>query len=107
MRDYEKQIMTLIKDKSRGIGLSQAKIAAELSVSLPTIKRWWAGKGVSLSILHKLCALLGVSLSQLLLEVEGGGSVYTYTIKQESKNNKKVLIFLIFLQWKYLLKKLN
>ena len=96
MRDYEKQIMNLIKDKSRGIGLSQAKIAAELSVSLPTIKRWWAGKGVSLSILHKLCALLGVSLSQLLLEVEGGGSVYTYTIKQEKElvaNPKALALF--------------
>lgn len=83
MRDFEKQIMAALKNKARGVGLTQGKIAADLNVSLPTIKRWWAGKGVSLSNLQKLCHLLGITLSQLLLEVEGGEATYTYTLAQE------------------------
>src|SRR5438128_534197 len=83
MDAYEKQIMTLVKDKARAIRLSQKQVASHLGVSLPTVKRWWAGKGANLAVLGKLCGLLGVSLSQLFLELEGKTPAYTYTLPQE------------------------
>lgn len=62
-------------------------------MSLPTVKRWWQGRGVHLTVLNHLCGLVGLSLGQLFLELEGGASKYIYTLEQEQMlvNNPKVL----------------
>lgn len=83
MSTLEKQVMVLIKSRARGIGLTQLKVARSLKVSLATVKRWWAGRGINLSVLSNLCALTGVSLSQLFLEVEAGAGSYSYSLEQE------------------------
>lgn len=93
MRVYEKQLMTLIKQKARTIQLSQVQIASQLGVSLPTVKRWWAGQGVSVTVLNMLSGLLGTSMSQLFLEFESGVAEYSYSLEQEQMlaNNPRVL----------------
>lgn len=93
MRVYEKQLMTLIKQKARTIQLSQVQIASQLGVSLPTVKRWWAGQGVSVTVLNMLCGLLGTSMSQLFLEFESGVAAYSYSLEQERMlaSNPRVL----------------
>jgi len=79
----EKQAMTLIRQRARALHVTQQKVAGELKVSLPTVKRWWAGRGINVTVLNKICALLGMSLSQLFAEMEGGTSTYIYTLEQE------------------------
>ena len=83
MTILNKEAMQLIKLKARAIHLTQEKAAKELKVSLPTIKRWWNGEGLNLDSLHALCRLVGISLSELFLEIEGGALRYSYTIEQE------------------------
>jgi transcriptional regulator with XRE-family HTH domain len=83
MSTIELQIMNLIKNKAREAHLTQQRVASELRVSLATVKRWWAGKGVQLGSLNRLCGLIGVSLSQLLVEIEANASTYTYSLEQE------------------------
>jgi transcriptional regulator with XRE-family HTH domain len=93
MSTTEKQAMAFVRDKAKGIHLTQRSVALKLGVSLPTVKRWWAGKGVSVDILNRLCSLLGVSLSQLFLEIEGSASKYVYSLTQEKMlvDNPRVL----------------
>jgi transcriptional regulator with XRE-family HTH domain len=80
----EKELMSLVKSKARQMGITQGQVAKQLKVSLPTVKRWWAGKGVTLPVLNQLCPFLGLSLSELFQSLEQQGArSYTYTIEQE------------------------
>ena len=80
----EKEFMNYVKKKARELSLTQKQIAKELRVSLPTVKRWWSGRGVSLPVLNKICVLLGVTLSEVFLEIENqSSSRFTYTLEQE------------------------
>lgn len=80
----EKILMDVVKKKAHSLGLTQKQVAKELKVSIPTVKRWWSGKGVNLKILNRISVLLGVHLSELLEEVEGRGAArFTYTLEQE------------------------
>jgi transcriptional regulator with XRE-family HTH domain len=92
----EKQVINLIRIKARAIHLTQKKISEELRVSLPTVKRWWMGKGISLTIISDLCALVGMSLSELFSQIEGENAKYTYSLKQENMlvgNPKALAVF--------------
>src|SRR4051812_24247256 len=80
----EKELMNSVKKKAQSQGITQKRIAQELKVSIPTVKRWWSGKGVTLEILNKICIFLGVPLSELFESLEKRGSArYTYTLEQE------------------------
>ncbi|MGH8808819.1 MAG: helix-turn-helix domain-containing protein, partial [Noviherbaspirillum sp.] len=50
--------------RARGIGYRE--IAQTLAVSEPTIKRWFAGKGITVERLEDLCAFADVSLIELI-----------------------------------------
>ncbi|RJF92563.1 helix-turn-helix domain-containing protein [Noviherbaspirillum saxi] len=50
--------------RARGIGYRD--IARTLAVSEPTIKRWFAGKGITVERLEDLCAFVDVSLIELI-----------------------------------------
>ncbi|MCC2678253.1 MAG: family transcriptional regulator [Pseudobdellovibrio sp.] len=80
----EKQVMDLVKKKAQAMGITQKQMAKELKVSIPTVKRWWAGKGLTLPVLQQVSHLLGLQLSELFHEAESRGSGrYTYTLEQE------------------------
>lgn len=80
----EKEVMNYVKKKARELSLTQKQIAQELRVSLPTVKRWWSGRGVSLPVLGNICVLLGVNLSEVFAEIENqSSSRFTYTLEQE------------------------
>lgn len=80
----EKEIMECVKKKARELSLTQKQIAKELNVSLPTVKRWWGGKGISIEVLGNICVLLGLTLSDIFLEVENqSNSRFSYTLEQE------------------------
>jgi transcriptional regulator with XRE-family HTH domain len=90
----EKELMDLVKKKAQSVGVTQRQVAKELKVSVPTVKRWWAGKGVTLPVLNKIAGFLGLSLSELFQELEkGSSSHFTYTAEQEKMlaNNPQAL----------------
>ena len=99
MKTTELQAITILKAKARGLQLTQQKLADMLNVSLPTVKRWWAGRGLSLNVLHRLCALMGLTLSELFAEIESFAAVYTYTLQQEQLlvSHPKILAFFDFM----------
>ncbi len=81
----EKELMVLVKKKAQERSLTQKQVAQKLRVSLPTVKRWWGGKGVTLAVLNKICTLLEIPLSELFLESENrASSRYLYTVEQEN-----------------------
>lgn len=80
----EKDLMSLVKKKAHSLGITQKQLAKDFKVSIPTVKRWWAGKGVTLPVLNKICHYLGVPLSELFQEMESReGGRYHYTLEQE------------------------
>ena len=80
----EKVLMETVKAKAHSLGITQKQVATRLKVSVPTVKRWWSGKGVTLQTLNRICVLLGVPLSELIADVENRASArYTYTLEQE------------------------
>jgi transcriptional regulator with XRE-family HTH domain len=99
MSTFEAQIIQSIKDRTRGLGLTQRDVAKEMNVSLPTAKRWWAGKGINFTVLSGLCSLLGLPMSQLFLELESKTGSYPYSLEQEKMlaDNPRVLALLDFL----------
>jgi transcriptional regulator with XRE-family HTH domain len=81
----EKELMFLVKKKAQERSLTQKQVAKEMRVSLPTVKRWWSGKGVTLQVLERICMLLEMPLSELFLESENRAhSRYSYTVEQEN-----------------------
>ena len=85
MSDYiNKQIAEQIKYKAKSSGLTQAAIANRLDVSLPTVKRWYAGKNLTIPSLKKLSDLLGFSLSELFSAIDSEKNQFQYTLSQEN-----------------------
>lgn len=96
MSTIEKRALELIKKKTKFLGLTQAKIAEELNVSLPTIKRWFSGRSITVSVIENLCKTAGISLSELFLEAERGSTHYTYSVEQESLFIKHPKVLALF-----------
>lgn len=93
----ERKIMLEVKRKMRQLNFTQEQLAKELKVSLPTAKRWLAGRGVNLIILRKISEFLGCSFSELILSAEDHTlESYTYTLEQEKvlSQEPKLLAFL-------------
>jgi len=56
-----------------------------LGVSLPTVKRWYSGKGITISNLKAICDYLGCSLSEVFAHIEGSEiNSFIYTLQQEN-----------------------
>jgi transcriptional regulator with XRE-family HTH domain len=75
--------MTVVKRHARTQGLTQERIARELGVSLPTVKRWFAGKGVTLDHLERLLGVVGLPLSEASAALSGP-ALFEYLVEQES-----------------------
>jgi transcriptional regulator with XRE-family HTH domain len=84
MDTLEKKIMNVIKQRAITLGLTQLEIARDLGVSLITVKRWYAGKGLKISNLEMLCEKLEVSINEVIsLANEITVKTFSYTYTQE------------------------
>lgn len=58
-------------------------IAKEFDVSLPTVKRWYSGQGLSLEQASDLCHFLGLTLGEALHAIQKTTQTFLYTLEQE------------------------
>lgn len=91
-----KQIGEALKFRAKSLGITQADIAKELDVSIGTIKRWYSGKGFTVSSIQQLSEYLGISLSQLFAEIENEKETFEYTLKQEKILAQKPELLVFF-----------
>jgi len=95
--DYiNNQMSELFKSRAKSLGLTQVEIARDLKVSLPTVKRWYSGKGFTIAGVHQFAEYLGLSLSELFSEIEKGKAIFEYTNKQEMVLSKKPELLAFF-----------
>jgi transcriptional regulator with XRE-family HTH domain len=80
----QSDVMAVIKNACAAHGLTQARVAKLLRVSVPTVKRWFAGKGVGVDQLVRLMDLVNMSFSDIavLLPVRAT-SRFQYSLEQE------------------------
>ena len=84
MSNFDLKLMNILKSRAKALGITQADLARELDVSLVTVKRWFAGKGLRITTLKALCDLLHLSVSEVVSSVETEkASVFRYTLRQE------------------------
>lgn len=78
-------LMTVVKRKLVSLGITQDEAAKRCGVSLPTLKRWLSGEGVSLENLFLLSDAVGISFDELsdVMRAEFGKTT-EYTEKQEA-----------------------
>lgn len=91
----------LIKTRAKSLGITQTELSEQLGVSIATIKRWYSGKGLTLSAVESLAKCLSLSLTEIFSQVENTKITFTYTRKQETAFVKKPDILAFF---DYLLK---
>lgn len=88
--------MHYLKAQMRSKGYTQSTLARVLNVSLPTLKRWFAGKGVNLESLHAVMQALGVSFLEVASAIQSDALMqFEYTQEQEKAlaNNPKLLAY--------------
>lgn len=96
MRDLNKEAGILLKKKARTKGITQAQLAKNLKVSLPTVKRWFGGGTLTIQALQQLTTEIGVSLTEVFSTIEEVSErSFQYTEKQELffSNNLGCLAF--------------
>ncbi|WP_246152388.1 helix-turn-helix domain-containing protein [Sphingomonas montanisoli] len=59
------QMLAQLRRKLRGAGWTQAALANDLGVGPATIKRWLHGRGLTVQMLGRLCALAHTNLAEL------------------------------------------
>ena len=80
----ESEVLRVLKSKFRSTGWTQSYFAAQLDISVPTLKRWFRGEGVSVGQLCELMEALDVSWRELAeLIPDTSTPKYTYTLAQE------------------------
>lgn len=62
---HSAKMLTCLKEMLQARRLRYADVAAMMNVSEKSIKRYMTGKGVTLTIFEKLCAVAGMSLAEL------------------------------------------
>lgn len=90
-----KELMTLLKNLAKSQGVTQKMIAEKFEVSLPTVKRWYQGKGLTLEQANLLSEYLGISLGEALMSIKKNTNNFEYTMEQENffSNNPDYLAF--------------
>lgn len=58
-------MLAALRRMLRQAGWTQAQVAVELGVGAATVKRWLAGRGLTMPALARLCALAGSSIAEL------------------------------------------
>jgi len=79
-----KELMAALKARCKAIGVTQEELATKLGVSLPTLKRWFAGTGVALENVFQLLNALDITLNDIVSVLPHViTKTFTYTQKQE------------------------
>lgn len=65
MSEDVKELMDVVKLKARALGVTQAELATRSNVSLPTLKRWLNGVGISVDNLLTMLKALGLTLEEV------------------------------------------
>jgi transcriptional regulator with XRE-family HTH domain len=80
----EQEIIQYLKLQAKSQGVTQEALARGLRVSLPTVKRWYSGKGITISNLRSICDYLGCSISEVFTSIEdSAANSFSYTYQQE------------------------
>jgi transcriptional regulator with XRE-family HTH domain len=79
-----REIMHVLKTFTKAAGFTQARLAKTMQVSLPSVKRWFAGEGVSLHVLLQILKITGHDLEDLRLILPASRArTFEYTLEQE------------------------
>lgn len=83
---HSSRMLRYLKELLRARQLRYADVAELLGVSEKSVKRYMAGRGVSLPVLERLCAVVGISLAELseLADTGGTGELPWTTDDQEA-----------------------
>lgn len=74
----QKKIGTFIAELRKGKNLTQEQLGERLGVSQRTVSRWETGKNMpDISLLSRLCEILGISLAELLKGERIAGQIIT------------------------------
>ena len=93
----EKDIIQYLKIRAKSLGITQGALAKGLGVSLPTVKRWYSGKGITIPNLKALCDYLGCSMSEVITSVEAPATKsFTYSLQQEEALAKEPRLLAFF-----------
>ena len=78
-------LLSALRARLRANGWTARRLAAQLGVGEATVKRWLAGKGLTLDRLDALASLAETSLAELarLAERPGAGLAQELTLAQE------------------------
>lgn len=76
--------MSVLRSRAKSLGLRQDELAKQLGISLPTIKRWFAGRGVTFESVLMLLETLDMNLSDVeeMASLESTRT-FSYTTEQE------------------------
>jgi transcriptional regulator with XRE-family HTH domain len=78
------ELLDSIRKMIKSKGITQAKLARDLGVSVPTVKRWLAGEGVDVETLFRLLDYLGLGADGIgHLMASDAGKSFTLTEEQE------------------------
>lgn len=80
------RMLGYLREVLRARGIRYADVAELMSVSEKSIKRYMMGRGVTLPVLERLCATVGMSMGELseLAEIDDRGDIPWTTDAQES-----------------------
>lgn len=92
-------MLAALKRRLRGDGWSAPRLARECGVGEATIKRWLAGKGLTLDRLEVLAGLAGLSLGDLAREAEAasGDLAHELTLAQEKALSSDIFLSFLFM----------
>lgn len=83
--EYPATLMAALRRRLQAAGLTQEEAARRLGVSLPTLKRWLAGKAVTIDQLKRICDLIGVQVAEVALEIESGLPAQEYYTEEQEE----------------------
>ncbi len=89
------ELLEHFKNLAKAQGITQNEVAIAFGISLPTVKRWFSGKGITIEQADKLATYLGTSLGESLISVQNTRKHFTYTLEQEKylSHHPKTLAF--------------
>lgn len=90
-------MLALLRRRLRSEGWTAPRLAAELGVGEATVKRWLAGKALTLDRLESLAGLIGLSLGDLARETEDAPDDLAHELTLAQEKALSVDIFLSFL----------
>lgn len=92
-------MLSVLKRKLRSEGWTMLRLSRELEVGEATVKRWLAGKGLTIDRLERLAGLCGMVLGDLAREAEEAPGVLAHelTLAQERALSSNIFLSFLFM----------